>query len=93
MFLLDFKDCFFRSRFFSNGGADNEQDGINSPNPFSSPIQDYGCKSSSDGLANPFACPEGGGYVYDSVVNPFADMVAQVSMSTTISIGQMYPES
>ena len=41
-------------------------------------MSDYGLKSGDGGLANPFSSPDGGGYVYNSVVNPFADMVDQV---------------
>jgi hypothetical protein len=37
-------------------------------------MSDFGGKS-GEGLANPFASPDGGGYVYSNVVNPFADMV------------------
>jgi hypothetical protein len=36
-------------------------------------MSDFGIKSSDP---NPFAS-DGGGYVYDNVVNPFADMVSR----------------
>jgi len=65
-------------RFYSNG-ADNDRDGINSPNPFSDGMSDFGIKSSDP---NPFAS-DGGGYVYDNVVNPFADMVSRKQSGTT----------
>jgi hypothetical protein len=72
---VKFKTTFSFIRFYSNGGADNERDGVHSPNPFSSSLMsDFGGKS-GEGLANPFASPDGGGYVYSNVVNPFADMV------------------